>query len=93
MRRRQRRLQLILNPFLDIAPPVADMSTHSETGRPFSAVTPLVEGGDGDTEVFGKVLDGEQPVLVFHAFYHPRNPVDSLSFDLKACMTGFSTLC
>ena len=81
----------MFDPLRHVAPPIADMSAHPETGRPFSAVTPLVEGGDGDAEVLGKLLDSEEPVPVFHALYHPKDPVDSLSFDSKACMTGFST--
>jgi hypothetical protein len=67
------------------------MSAHSETGRPFSAVTPLVEGGDGDAEVFGKLLDCEEPVPVFHTLDHLRDPFDSLPFSAKAGATGFST--
>lgn len=87
----------MLDPLLHVAPPIADMSAHSETGRPFSPVTPLVEGGDGDTEVFAKLLNGEEPVPVFHAFNHPEDPVDSIPFVSKGANPGFSkgfmTLC
>jgi predicted ATP-grasp superfamily ATP-dependent carboligase len=67
------------------------MSAHPETGRPFSAVTPLVKGGDGNAEVFGKLWDGEEPVSVFHAFDHRQDPVDSMSLVSMVGMTGFST--
>jgi hypothetical protein len=46
------------------------MSAHSKTGRPFSAV----EGGDGDTEVFGEFLHIDEPVRVFHARDDPSAP-------------------
>lgn len=94
----------MLDPLLHVAPPVANMSAHSETGRPFSAVAPLVEGGDRNAEVLGKLLDGEEPLPVFHAFDHHWDPVDSLPFqctvfstDDDTLLTGFSngfmTLC
>jgi hypothetical protein len=69
------------------------MSAHSETGRSFSAVAPLVEGGDRDPEVFGKLLHGEEPVPVFHAFDHQRNPVISMPRFEMSQIGGFSTLC
>jgi hypothetical protein len=73
------------------------MSAHSETGRSFSAVAPLIEGGDRDPEVFGKLSDGEESLTVFHAFDHQQDPVGSMPFDSMAGMTGFSkgfmTLC
>jgi hypothetical protein len=101
---RWRRLQLLFDPFVDITPPVADMSAHSETGRSFSAVAPLVEGGDRDAEVLGELLDGEEPSPLFHAFDHRRDPVDSLPFQctvlsteddtlVTGFSTGLSTLC
>ena len=80
----------MLDPFLDVAPPVADMSAHSETRWAFSAVAPLIKGGDGDAEVFGKLLDSEEPVRVFHTFDHQQDPVDSLPFISTSGVTGFS---
>jgi hypothetical protein len=67
------------------------MSAHPETGRSFSSVAPLVEGGDRDPEVVGELLDGEEPVPVFHGFDHPHDPVNSVPFVSAADMTGFST--
>jgi hypothetical protein len=69
----------MLDPFLDIAPPVAHMSAYSETRWAFSAVSPLVEGGNGHVEVFGELLDGEEPVPLFHTVDHVRDPVISMS--------------
>lgn len=94
----------MFDPLLYVAPPVADVSTHSEAWRSFSAMAPLVKGGDGDAEVLAELFDGEEPVPVFHAFDHQRDPVDSLSFqctvfskDDGTLLTGFSkgfmTLC
>jgi len=37
-------------------------------------VTPLVEGGDGDTEVFGEFLHIDEPIRVFHARDDPSAP-------------------
>ena len=92
-----RGLELVFYPLLHVAPPVADMSAHSETGGSFSAVAPLVEGGNGDAEVFGELLDCEEPVPVFHAVDHQQDPVDSMSLVAQAGMTGLSkgflTLC
>lgn len=87
----------MFDPLLHVAPPVTDMSAHSETGRPFSAVAPLVEGGDGDAEVLGELLDSDELVPVFHPFDHGRDPVDLLSragtIGRKGASKGLSTLC
>lgn len=67
-------------------------------------MAPLVEGGDGDAEVFRELLNGEEPGPLFHAFHHQRDPVDSLPFQctvfskdgdtlLTGFSTGFMTLC
>lgn len=94
----------MFDPLLHVAPPVANTSAHSETGRPFSAMAPLVEGGNGDAEVIGELLDCEEPGPLFHAHDHQRDPVDSLPFQCTAFLTdddtlltgfskGFMTLC
>lgn len=45
--------KLLFDPCLDFAPSVADMSAYSESGGSFFPVSPLVDGGDRYTEVFG----------------------------------------
>jgi hypothetical protein len=69
----------MLDPLLDIAPPVADIPAHSETKWAFSAVSPLVEGGNGHVEVFGELLDSEEPVPRFHTVDHVGDSVISMS--------------
>jgi hypothetical protein len=57
----------VFDPFLDVAPPVADMPAYSEAWWSFFSIPPLVEGGDGHIEIVGELLHGDEPVLAFHA--------------------------
>lgn len=75
----------------DVAPAVANMSADSESWWSFSAVSPLVEGGDGYAEVFGEFLDGEELVPLSHAVDHVGDPVGSVSSLVVTRVTGFST--
>jgi len=59
-------LELVLDPLLDVAPAIADMSAYSEAWRSLTSIPPLVEGGYRHSEVIGELLDGGEPVLVFH---------------------------
>ena len=42
------------------------MPPDAETGRALAAVTPRVDGRNGNVEVVGEVFNGEQPVDGFH---------------------------
>jgi hypothetical protein len=83
----------VFDPFLDIAPPVTDMSAHAEPGWAFLPVAPLVQGGHGYAEVFGEHLDNDELVPVFHSFDHGHDPVDLLSWTDSFGPKGLSTLC
>jgi len=50
---------LLGDPFLDVAPAVAQVSTDAESGWTVSAVAPRVDGGDGYSEIVGEFLDGK----------------------------------
>lgn len=96
--------KLSFDPGLDFAPPVSDVSSNAKAVGSFSAVSPLVEGGDRYAEIFGEFLDGDEPVLLFHTVDHEEHPVGAMSListagtkglstDDDTRLTGFSTLC
>jgi hypothetical protein len=55
----------VFDPALNIVPSEAQVLPDSEAGRALSAVAPCVDGGDGDLEVVGEFLNGEQPIHGF----------------------------
>ncbi len=67
-------VELVFDPLCDVGPPVADVSAYSESWWSLSSVSPLVEGGYRDSEIVGEFLDGEEPVVVFHALDHRSAP-------------------
>ena len=90
-------LELLLDPGLNFAPSVPEVSPDAETWWPFPAVPPLIERGDRHSEIVGELLDSEESVHVFHTVDHGSHPVEPLSCiaiaGLKGFSKGFSTLC
>lgn len=97
-RRRVRGLNLLFDPVLDIRPSVSNVAADSEPLWSFPPVPPLVEGGNWHTQIFGELLDGEEPLRGFHAVDHGRHPVisvlffSSVLFGCTAGVTGLVTL-
>lgn len=60
------RVALVDDPVFDVTPPEPKVPTDPEPGRPFTAVTPPVDGGDGHSKVGGEFLDGEERLERFH---------------------------
>lgn len=59
-------LELLFDPLFDVGPPVAEVFADPESGWPFPAVPPLVEGGDRYAQVVGEFPHVDQPVLTVH---------------------------
>jgi hypothetical protein len=57
---------LVLDPILDIAPPITKMSPHPKPGWAFPAVAPLIESGYWNVEVFTEFVDTEESITDFH---------------------------
>ena len=47
---------------------------------------PLVEGGDGHSEIVGEFFDGEQPVEGFHGRILQPDPFSRMSFGLSVTL-------
>jgi len=91
--RRVRGLNLLFDPVLDIRPSVSDVATDPEPRWSFPLIPPLVEGGNRHAEIVGELLDGEEPVPLFHTVDHGGHPVGSMSFIATAGVKGLMTLC
>lgn len=61
------RLDESFDPLIEVGTPVSDVSSDSETWWTCPVITPLVEGGDGDAEVFGDFFDCEESVVGVHS--------------------------
>lgn len=59
-------VDLLLDPPVDVAAPIADVSPDPEPSRTFPSVPPPVQGVDRHFEVGGQLLCGEQLVELFH---------------------------
>ncbi len=59
-------VELVFDPFLYIGLSVSEMSAYSEAWWALSSVSPLVKRARRHPEIFGEVLDGEQPIEGFH---------------------------
>jgi hypothetical protein len=55
-------VELAFNPGFDIATSVAEVPADSESGWALVAVPPVVDGGDGNTEVVSYFLGAEEPL-------------------------------
>ena len=73
-------VELVFDPFLYVGLSVSEMSAYSEAWWPLSPVPPLVEGGSRHAEVFGEVLDGQQPFSGFHGRILWSHPFNRISF-------------
>ncbi len=72
-------LELIFDPILDVPRPVAEIPPHSKTRRPFSPISPLVEGGYRHSEIVGKFFHGEQLIAGFHGLILQSHPFTRMS--------------
>ena len=55
-------LKLALDPCFDVAASVAEVAAHSEPGWALAAVTPGVDGCDGNPEIISDFFSAEQPL-------------------------------
>lgn len=76
----RRRIDPLLNPFLHVAPSVAEMTADSKRGRSFAPVSPGVERFHRHIEVRGEFVDAEQAVFVFHPVIVREDPVTPMPF-------------
>jgi hypothetical protein len=74
-------LELVFDPILDVPLPVADIPPHAKTRRPFSPISPLVEGGYRHSEIVGKFFHGEQLIAGFHSLILKSHPFTRMSMD------------
>ena len=79
-----RLLDLVFDPVGDVAPLVANMSSHAEPTGSFSAIPPLVERGCRHTEIFGEVLHGEEAIREFHSRILLPDPVNKVFVTLSS---------
>lgn len=73
----------VFDPAFDVAPLEAYMSADPEAGRALAAVSPRVDGGDGNVEIVGEVLGGDQRFEMLHAPIMRLDPVSPRSFDAQ----------
>ena len=75
----------VLDPRLDVDPPVTDVSADSEPDGSFSSVAPCVEGLDWDVEEVGEFVCGEEKVVVVvHGRIMRVDPLTRVSATLSA---------
>ncbi len=79
-------VELVFDPFLYVGLSVSKMSAYSEAWWALSPVPPLVQGGDGYSEIFGEVFDGEQPIEGFHGRILQPDPFSRMSFGLSVTL-------
>jgi hypothetical protein len=77
-------LDLVFDPVADVAPLVANMSSHPEPTGSFSAIPPLVERGCRHTEIFGEVLHSEEAIREFHCPILLPDPVNKVFVTLSS---------
>ena len=76
-------LQLVVYPLVDVAFAVAEVFAGSEAWGSLSAVAPGVEGCEGNFEVFGELLGGEERVEVVHSPTLGWDPVRWVPFECR----------
>jgi hypothetical protein len=57
----------MFDPLFDVAPPEAEVFTDPKPQWPFASIAPCIDSGHRHTEIVGEFLDGDKPVVVFHA--------------------------
>ena len=68
-------LELAVNPIIDVDASVAEVFPDSEPRWTLPVVSPRVDGGDRDVEVFGEFLSGDERFEMLHAPIMRPNPV------------------
>ena len=58
------RLELVLNPTLDVDPSIPHVLSNSKSRRPVARVPPRVQRGNGDIEVVRQLLGRQQVARV-----------------------------
>ncbi len=76
----------MFDPFFYVGLSVSEMSAYSEAWWSLSPVPPLVEGGHRHPEIFGEVLDGQQPFSGFHSRILQPDPFSRMSFGLSVTL-------
>lgn len=61
-----------IEPSLDVAGPVPEMTPNTNGPRTHAPVAPLIEGGDRDTQPFRHLRSAQQPNNVCHYSIHSR---------------------
>ncbi len=87
----------LLDPLLYVDAPVAEVFPDSESGWTLPAVSPRVDRGHWDVEVFGEFLSGDERFEMLHAPIMRPNPVSRVSATLqldahrdRTCVGGFA---
>ena len=68
-------LELALDPLVDVDGSVAEVFPDAESGWALPVVSPRVDRGYRDVEVFGEFLSGDERFEVLHAPIMRPNPV------------------
>lgn len=68
-------IDALADPLGDVTGAEAEVAADTEAGWAVAAVAPSVDGGDGDAEVVGEVLDGEESVESVHCSHCGRCPL------------------
>ena len=76
-------LDLAFDPLGDVAQLVADVPSHAEPARSFSAIPPLVERGCRHPEILGEILHGEEAIGEFHSRILLPDPLIRVSATLS----------
>jgi hypothetical protein len=77
----------LADPVGDVAGAEAEMAADTEPRWAVAAVAPGVDGGDGDAEVVGEVLDGEETVEGVHAEIVREDPVTRMPATLSRTLS------
>ena len=91
-------LELAVNPIVDVDAPVAEVFPDSEPRWALPAVSPRVDRGHRDVEVFGEFLSGDERFEMLHAPIMRPNPVSRVlprchlpcSSPVRACFCNSS---
>ncbi len=89
--------ELAADPLVDVDAPVAEVFPDSEPRWALPAMSPGVDRGQRDVEVFGEFLGGDERFEMLHASIMRPNPVSRVSGTLqldahrdRTCVGGFA---